>query len=121
MKALEEKIEERQKVDENVPIATGTSTSTVRDIADLGLREIANRENRKPNIMIFNVKECVHDDKETIKTHDLEDRESSTINRVAVEIKHAFRLCPNGNKCRPLKVVLGSEEQQKKALKTSTN
>ena len=50
--ALEEKIEERQ-ADENVPIATGTST--VRDIADLGLIEIANRENRKQNIMIFNV------------------------------------------------------------------
>ena len=72
--------------------------------------------------MIFDVKECVHDDKETIKTHDLQAIDILLLEiDVAVEIKNAFRLCPKGNKCRPLKVLLGSEEHQGKALKTPKN
>jgi len=117
-KALEERLEEREKGEESLPKAAGSST--VSDITERSVRELANREYRKSNIILFNVKECAHDSIDQVKEHDLNEIDSilQEIN-VAVDVKNAFRLGPKGENCRPLKVILGSEEQQTKALKSA--
>ena len=104
----------KKAASESVKEAVTTEQSTTASV-----KEIAEREERKSNIVVFNVPECISVVSEERVKHD-EEYVTDLLKATKSEkltVKKVFRLGPKADNARPLKVIFDSETSKTTMLK----
>ena len=114
-----------QRHDQQVPTTPATKAQVVKESID----EMKEREKRKLNLIIYNIKESNASEIDDRKKHDMEEAEN-ILKVIGVEgkvsINKPVRLSrskdpKHANKPRPLRVTVGTEEERKILLQALKN
>ena len=122
VKSLLKRVNDLERRLDNVESKT-KDTDLVHDAVFAAVTEMQDIESRKNNVVLFGVPECDYENSEEKATMDL--------NKIKIVFKHtgvrdtkikaAFRLGKSSGKARPLKVILGDQEDRNDLITQSRN
>lgn len=117
--SLSKEISDLKKTFESSSQSPGSSAEQLNEAAAANMKEISERDSRKNNIIIFNLKESEKDDPKNRIDEDLEQaRALLHAIQVKVPIQNPVRLGKKpGDKPRPLRLSTSSPENVKEILK----